>query len=230
MKNKLFILGWDNALISDVVENKVHPSYLAMLEKTDPLLAARWTLEDTMRMQGEQPEKIWESFAQLQGSEKARLAREIFYQTYQSLPIPPLTDNALHFLRQLNVCRYVVAVVSNKTQQILEDEIRTHKLGDLIDFAIGTTQATNPTANGGNRYSNSRCQLLQSAVECYPDAEEVIVIANNGYAEPAYTLGVSRYEEASAPVFDWLADELKKEMQPSACGLITSSDWREDSL
>lgn len=35
MKNKLFILGWDNALVSDIVENKVHPAYLAMLAEVD---------------------------------------------------------------------------------------------------------------------------------------------------------------------------------------------------
>ena len=56
MKNKLFILGWDNALVSDIVENKVHPAYLAMLAEVDPNWHARWTLDDTVSMQGEQPE------------------------------------------------------------------------------------------------------------------------------------------------------------------------------
>ena len=59
MKNKLFILGWDNALVSDIVENKVHPAYLAMLAEVDPNLHARWTLDDTVSMQGEQPEKAF---------------------------------------------------------------------------------------------------------------------------------------------------------------------------
>lgn len=97
MKNKLFILGWDNALVSDIVENKVHPAYLAMLAEVDPNLHARWTLDDTVSMQGEQPEKIWQSFCELLGDEKGRRAREIFYQTYRRLPLPPLTENALPF-------------------------------------------------------------------------------------------------------------------------------------
>ncbi len=31
MSNKLFVLGWDNVLVSDVAEN-IHASYLSMLE------------------------------------------------------------------------------------------------------------------------------------------------------------------------------------------------------
>ena len=146
MKNKLFILGWDNALVSDIVENKVHPAYLAMLAEVDPNLHARWTLDDTVSMQGEQPEKIWQSFCELLGDEKGRRAREIFYQTYRRLPLPPLTENALPFLRKLNACGCVVAVVSNKTQKILEEEIRMRKLDGLIDIAIGTTEKEEPQA------------------------------------------------------------------------------------
>lgn len=175
MKNKLFILGWDNALVSDIVENKVHPAYLAMLAEVDPNLHARWTLDDTVSMQGEQPEKIWQSFCELLGDEKGRRAREIFYQTYRRLPLPPLTENALPFLRKLNACGCVVAVVSNKTQKILEEEIRMRKLDGLIDIAIGTTEKEEPqgTVGGYDRRFNSRIELLNEAIEEWPDAEEV---------------------------------------------------------
>ena len=158
MKNKLFILGWDNALVSDIVENKVHPAYLAMLAEVDPNLHARWTLDDTVSMQGEQPEKIWQSFCELLGDEKGRRAREIFYQTYRRLPLPPLTENALPFLRKLNACGCVVAVVSNKTQKILEEEIRMRKLDGLIDIAIDTAEKEEPrgTVGGYDRRFNSR--------------------------------------------------------------------------
>lgn len=87
--------------------------------------------------------KIWQSFCELLGDEKGRRAREIFYQTYRRLPLPPLTENALPFLRKLNACGCVVAVVSNKTQKILEEEIRMRKLDGLIDIAIGTTEKKN---------------------------------------------------------------------------------------
>ena len=235
MKNKLFILGWDNALVSDIVENKVHPAYLAMLAEVDPNLHARWTLDDTVSMQGEQPEKIWQSFCELLGDEKGRRAREIFYQTYRRLPLPPLTENALPFLRKLNACGCVVAVVSNKTQKILEEEIRMRKLDGLIDIAIGTTEKEEPqgTVGGYDRRFNSRIELLNEAIEEWPDAEEVVVIAGSGYAEPAYVLGVSRFEEASAPVFDWIAGELAEPVSvsaPSASGFMTASDWRDDLL
>lgn len=128
-----------------------------------------------------------------------------------------------------------MAVVSNKTQKILEEEIRMRKLDGLIDIAIGTTEKEEPqgTVGGYDRRFNSRIELLNEAIEEWPDAEEVVVIAGSGYAEPAYVLGVSRFEEASAPVFDWIAGELAEPVSasaPSASGFMTASDWRDDLL
>lgn len=234
MKNKLFILGWDNALVSDVVENKVHPAYLAMLAEVDPNLHARWTLDDTVSMQGEQPEKSGKAFANCWVTRKAA-GHGRFLPDLSSSAAAAADRKRPAVLRKLNACGCVVAVVSNKTQKILEEEVRMRKLDGLIDIAIDTAEKEEPrgTVGGYDRRFNSRIELLNEAIEEWPDAEEVVVIAGSGYAEPAYVLGVSRFEEASAPVFDWIAGELAEPVSasaPSASGFMTASDWRDDLL
>ena len=211
MNNKLFILGWDNALVLDVTEN-IHASYLSMLEKFCPSLAARWTLDNTKSMQGMHPDKVWESFISLLGMEKMCRAREFFYENYRSRPLPPLTKCATEFLRELKARECTVAVVSNKTQSILEEEGRMQKVDDLVDFWIGTVSEAGED-NVSSEYDwRFYCRLnqLKQAMEICPDAKEVTVIAGIGYAEPALTLGVTRFEEASSQVFDWVADEIEK--------------------
>ena len=50
---------------------------------------------------------------------------------------------------------------------------------------------------------------------------------------PAAAMPNRRFEEASAPVFDWIAGELAEPVSasaPSASGFMTASDWRDDLL
>lgn len=209
----LFILGWDNCLISDVTLHKVHPSYVQMWQTVDPLMGAKWTFADTMRMQGLSPQQVWNELALLLGKEKAEHGRRIFYDTYRQLPVPPLTPNAELLLETLQTCGCDVVVVSNKTQSLLEEEIDRLQLGKLIDVALGTTtdSAVQFDPADPNQKLKSRCHLLEQAISSCPDAEEVIVIAGAGYAEAAYRIKVDRFEEASAPVFDWVAAQVKEE-------------------
>lgn len=212
MSNKLFILGWDNALVSDVTEN-IHASYLSMLEKFCPHLAARWTFDNTGSMQGMHPDKVWESFIPLLGAEKTNQAREFFYEDYRSRPLPPLTKSATEFLRELKARECTAVVVSNKTQSILEEEARLREVDGLVDFFIGTVSGKEKdcvSSTGDDLRFHCRLKQLKQAMEICPDAKEVTVIAGIGYAEPALTLGVTRFEEASAQVFDWVADEIEK--------------------
>ena len=213
--SKLFILGWDNCLISDVTLHKVHPSYVQMWQTVDPPLGAKWTLADTLRMQGLPPEQVWNELALLLGKEKAEYGRRIFYDTYRQLPVPPLTLNAELLLKTLQECGCNVVVVSNKTQSLLEEEIDRLQLDKLVDIALGTTADSAVLFDPADpdQKLKSRCHLLEQAINTCPNTEEVIVIAGAGYAEPAYRIRVDRFEEASAPVFDWVAAQVKEEAE-----------------
>ena len=210
--SKLFILGWDNALIEDVTEKKLHPSYLRMLEELSPVLSEKWTIEDTRRMQGICPEKIWRDFSLAFGNAATENARRIFYETYANTPKPGLVSNAYNFLRKLYAYGYVVAVVSNKSQDILLREMSDMDVLPLVTAAIGTGKNSKvTTADGDQAKIFARYELLKMALDVVPcDGGDVVVVAHSGYAEPAYAISaISRFEEASPQVFDWLCDELK---------------------
>ncbi len=108
-----------------------------------------------------------------------------------------------------------MVVVSNKTQSLLEEEIDRLQLDKLVDIALGTTADSAVLFDPADpdQKLKSRCHLLEQAINTCPNTEEVIVIAGAGYAEPAYRIRVDRFEEASAPVFDWVAAQVKEEAE-----------------
>ncbi len=225
MNRKLFILGWDNALAADVVKTKIHPAYMAALSATAPVFAKRWTFKDSVRMQGQSPFLIWEHFEELLGREKAGLAKEVFYKTYQSMPGTTLVDNAERLLRHLHHIGGYVVVVSNKNQRILEQEAKICGVNTLVDDFIGMTEdlyAKQEKSDADCRLQ-SRTVLLKEALASYPNAPEALVVAAKGYAVAAHALELV-FEEASSPVFDWLCEREK------ALAVPPYYDFRDDLL
>ncbi len=225
MGNKLFILGWDNGLIQDVVRTKIHTSYIEMLRATSPILAAKWTIKDTYRMQGMSPTKIWYDFALVLGEDKVAKAKEVFYKTYENTPGPELVANAYSFLQKLHDCGYYSVVVSNKSQRLLGQEMADLKVRDLVSYFVGSSDEYSQQRYAKQTKFDARYELLSQVLSSMPNIEDAVVVAHKGYAEPAYVLGVPRFEEASSQVFDWLSGELQKQEESF------SSGWdREDFL
>ena len=223
---KLFILGWDNGLIEDVVETKLHPSYMTMLSKIDPVLAAKWTIENTRLMQGLHPDKIWQDFTLLWGKEKAEQARKIFYETYADTPQPQLVENAFELIKKAYDKGCCVIAVSNKTQDILNREMKELGVSELFSDFIGTDKGAGrrlKETEGEEAKFEARCRQITMALQTAPNVIDVVVVAHAGYAKPAYAVGVPRFEEASPQVFDWLIDELEKSTHHH-------NDWDEDFL
>ena len=224
---KLFILGWDNGLIEDIVETKLHPSYVSMLEKVDPVLAAKWTIEDTRLMQGLHPDKIWQDFAVLWGKEKVAEARKIFYDTYAATPQPRLVENALEFVKKAHDKGCCVIAISNKTQDIINREMKELGVSDFFSDFIGTDKGAGrrlKETDGEEAKFEARCRQITIALQTAPNVIDVVVVAHAGYAKPAYAVGIPRFEEASPQVFDWLGDELDKQAS------IPHSEWDDDLL
>lgn len=225
--NKLFILGWDNCLLTDVVENKIYPAYLAAWAVIDKTLAEKWTLEDSKGMQGKKPDQIWDEICAEYGQEKGLRAKKVFYDTYYSLPVPQLEKNALRLLQAIDKNGYYAIVVSNKSNEILAEEMvqldRDAKISSYVNLLCGTSteycaffDVEMPKCTDNcDAASISRQMKLKGVINFVQlglnEEVEVTVIANAGYAEPAYRLMVERYEEASPEVFDWIAEELEAE-------------------
>lgn len=212
---KLFILGWDNALVSDVVKTKIHPAYMAALSATAPVFAKRWTFKDSVRMQGQQTALIWESFDLLLGKENGRRAKEIFYETYRSFPAPEPVKNAVELLRHFKKIGGHTVVVSNKSRDLLEQEAKACGMSDFVDEFIGSSAefcGKMEKSIADNRFY-SRIALLREAMKSFPNAEAALVVASSGYARAAYALGLP-YEEASPAIFDWLLTR-EKAPEPS---------------
>lgn len=227
LMRKLFILGWDNGLIEDVVETKLHPSYMTMLAKIDPFLATKWTIENTRLMQGLHPDKIWQDFTILWGKEKSEQARKVFYEAYAHTPQPQLTENAFDFVKKAYDKGCCVIAISNKTQDILHREMTELGVNNFFSDFIGTDKGAGrrlKEAEGEEAKFEARCRQITIALQTAPNVVDVVMIAHAGYAKPAYAVGIPRFEEASPQVFDWLSDEVERQAS------TYRNDWDDDLL
>ena len=132
-KVEAIVIGWDGVLV-DVLKN-IHESYIEAFEAIKSPKAKTWTLKDTEKLQGKNPSSIFSDEILWEG--KGDFARNAFYNTYDETN-PVLKEGAEELMLLLCELDCFAAVVSAKSQLILQNEVRSSKISGYIDDVIGS--------------------------------------------------------------------------------------------
>ena len=176
------VINWDGTLVSSAA--MIHQAYLKTMQALQ--IHPEWSPEDTMRQNGRPPVEIFND-AGIWGSKAiGSVAKDFFYRGLEDIrktkpELLRLKDGALDLLNWFanHPAFPRIVICGNKTQSILELEVKTFKLKGLVDIVIGSRM--------DSLDNKPQPEMFERAVEGLTiknPAEEVLHIGDNPASIP----------------------------------------------
>lgn len=178
------VINWDGTLVSSAA--MINQAYLKTMQALQ--IHPEWSPEDTMRQNGRPPVEIFND-AGIWGSKAiGSVAKDFFYRGLEDIrktkpELLRLKDGALDLLNWFaNHPSFPrIVICGNKTQSILELEVKTFKLKGLVDIVIGSRM--------DSLDNKPQPEMFERAVEGLTiknPAEEVLHIGDNPRVDPSF--------------------------------------------
>lgn len=177
------VINWDGTLVSS--SHMIHEAYLRTMRALQ--LQKKWSFEDTLRQSGRPPVEIFSDPSIWGKKQIGAIAKEFFYKRLEDIrkenpELLQLKKGAIELIDWFaqHPSHPRIVICGNKTQAILEKEVKTFKL-DKVHSVVGSS--FDSVANKPHREMFSRAV---AGLNIKDRKEEVIHIGDNPLVDPPF--------------------------------------------